>query len=267
MKKLGIIIITAVLLLGLGQCKKKEAPFTPNHVVQEGWVHITVKVGDDSKHEVDPFTGAVNFTDHDILYVGNNHHYVGSLEYSIEDNAFTGDLLESALSSEDYLHFYFVGDLPVSADDLIEGTTTSFTVDIHDQSAKLPVLSYGHSAEQYDPDNDEATYTVFLENKCGLVKFALVEGSSSNVTVAGVKTSASIDFSNTSNPIKAVGDAGNITLYSETANAKWAILLPQGAMETTATIEGVSFPVNIPKIEPNDHCTSGIIIDNTGGGK
>lgn len=258
MKKLCIIIIAAVLFLGLGQCKKTEAPITPNHVTEEGWVHITVKVGDNSKHEVDPNTGVVSFTNGDILYVGNNGKYVGQLEYSSTTHAFTGDLLESALSTNDYLHFYFAGGLSVTG--LTAGETTSFNVDIHDQSQKLPVLSYGASEERYT--SEEATYTIFLENKCGLVRFGLVSSTDSNVTVNGVKTAATFDFGHPSNPIVATGNDGAITLFPQTGTALWALMLPRDAMDATVTVDNAPYDVNIPAVEPNSYITSGITIVN-----
>ena len=141
MKNIVTFFIAMMLVFGMSQCKKKTE--TIESVGGGKVVHITVRVGG-SKHIVFPNTGAVVYGDGDVIYVGNNGHYVGSLTYS--EGTFSGDITDP--STVDYLHFYFVGGLAPSAAPSA-GTTTSFTVNISDQSSVLPVLSYGRSDIKY----------------------------------------------------------------------------------------------------------------------
>lgn len=246
MKKFSTIIIAMALVLGLGQCKKQETPATTDP--EDGLVYITVNVGDDgAKHEVYPNTGAYVFTNGDTLYVGNNGHYVGKLGY--KDGAFSGSI--TSPSTEDYLHFYFLGGLAPSAAPTA-GSTTDFTVSIADQSSKLPILSYGQSTQKYTDAN--ATYSTILRNKCGLVKFVLSEATTHLVTVSGLKTTATIDFIN--NAITPTTATGGITLFSQNDSDKWAILLEQ------SSISGLTVLVSGFEAEIDETTLPGVISNN-----
>ena len=254
MKKLSTIIIAMALVLGLGQCKKQETPTTTD--LEDGLVYITVNVGDNgAKHEVYPNTGAYVFTNGDTLYVGNNGHYVGKLGY--KDGTFSGTI--TSPSTEDYLHFYFLGGLTPSAAPTA-GSTTDFTVSIADQSSKLPILSYGQSTQKYTDAN--ATYSTILRNKCGLVKFVPQVATSRPVTVSGMKTTATIDFA--AGGITPTGTTGDIMLHSESDAAKWAVLLQQDAVDdATVTISGYEASVSVPTITNNYYNNSGVGISMT----
>ena len=253
MKKLSAIIIAMALVLGLSQCKKQETPTTSD--TDDGKVYITVNVNDGAKHEIYPSTGAYVFTNGDILYVGNNGHFVGTLEY--QSGAFSGSI--TSPSTSDYLHFYFTGGkTPAIAP--TAGSTESFTVSIADQSSKLPVLSYGRSTQLYTDAN--ATYSTTLRNKCGLVKFVPSLGTSKPITVSGMKTTATIDFATPG--ITPTDATGAVTLYSVSDSEKWAILLPQDEV-TLDIANGYTLAENftVPAIAANSYLNNGIALNLT----
>ena len=91
------------LLLGMTQCKKEQVSSSENN-----GVNITLKVdGGSEKLNVYPATGAVIFTAGDEIYVGNNGKYVGTLTF--ENGLFQGTIESEDFSTDDFLHFYFVG--------------------------------------------------------------------------------------------------------------------------------------------------------------
>lgn len=242
MKKLSAIIIAMALVLGLGQCKKQETPTANN---EEDMVYITVNVDDDgAKHTVYPSTGAYVFTDGDVLYVGNNGHFIGTLEY--QSGAFSGGI--QSPSTDDYLHFYFLGGKGPQAP---EAGTESFTIDIADQSDNLPVLSYGPSTQKYTDAN--ATYTTTLKNKCALVEFTTNEiPVETAVSLSGMQTEASINFND--NTITPTSTTGSLTLHAESATSRWAILLPGEEVTATASAEGYnSSTVTVPAVSNNGY--------------
>lgn len=253
MKKISTIIIAMALLFGMAQCKKQETPATPNAEGNE--VYITMKVGGGDRHIVYPGTGAVVYGNGDVIYVGDGSKYLGTLSFN--DGVFGGTITEPAVG--DYLYFYFLGGLTITP----SATTTSYTVNIANQSQKLPVLSCGRSSAPYSTSN--TTYSSMLENKCALVKFGLTTGTSDAVSVAGMRTGATINFNNPESPIVAKGSTGSITLKSEGSTEKWAILLPQNAVSNAnVTIgSGSGFTVDVPATTANGYITSGIEIDNT----
>ena len=246
MKKFSAIIIAMALVLGMSQCKKQETPSSNN--TEDGMVYITVNVDNDGgRHHIEPSVGAYVFTNGDSLYVGNNGHYVGKLGY--KDGAFSGGI--QSPSTEDYLHFYFLGGKePVSAPTT---STTDFTISISDQSSNLPVLAYGHSTTKYTTDGN-ATYSTTMRNKCALVEFATNEiPVETAVSISGMKNTVQIDFTN--HTINPTGTPGSITLYAESATSRWAILLPDNSVSTTATAEGYneSESFTVPAVANNGY--------------
>ena len=255
MKRITLALVAFMLVLGMTQCKKEQQ----NDIIpDEGeTVYITMKVADDGgKHDVFPSTGAVVYGNGDVIYVGNNGHYVGTLTYA--NGAFSGTI--TSPSTSDYLHFYFTGGKTPAATPTTN--TTSFTVSIADQSTKLPVLSYGHSTSKYV--DGTTAYTCVLENKCGLVKFVPSQATSNPITVSGMKTTATIDFSTSSPGITPTDATGTVTLYSASSSEKWAILLPQNEVTTNIangyTLAG-SFTV--PAIAANSYLNNGIALNLT----
>ena len=244
--------MSLALILGLNQCKKKVDPIASG--TNGKWVQITLDVeGIGQKHIVYPGTGAVVYTNGDVVYVGNNGKYVGSLTYN--DGVFSGSILNP--STVDYLHFYFVGNITPSTTPTA-GSTTSFTVNIANQSSKLPVLSYAHSTNKYT--DGTATYSCMLMNKCGLMKFVPATATSAAITVGGMKTTATVDFATPG--ITPNGSTGAVTLYPETNSAKWAVLLPQAAVNNPAvTISGYASSItSVPEVTNNMYYNTGVSI-------
>ena len=262
MKKIITLIIALALVLGLSQCKKNVeqiATVTPG--VNGNLVHISVNAGHGDKHVVYPESGAYVFENGDKLYVGNNGHYVGTLEYY--DGAFSGDIETDTTTYHDFLHFYFIGGeyagtLYTSGND----ATTSFEWSIADQTgSKLPILSYGHSTQKFK--NTTSVYTCMLENKCGLVKFwAWPAPSTSNTlfTISGMKTTALIDFENPG--ITASDDNGVVKLHKISGSdpaERWAILLPQSSVPAAtvsykdADNHDVAQTIYMPEIKANTY--------------
>ena len=238
MKRISTIIIAAALLFGLAQCKKQETPAEAGKAV-----HITLSVGGNGgKHVVNP-SGTVDYSDGDVIYVGNGGKYVGSL--TREDGVFSGDIYGP--STADYLHFYFLGGM-TPADAPAAGETTSFTIDIASQGAKLPVLSYAHSAENYTEASTE--YAVELKNQCALVEFTLDAATDETVTLGGLKTGATVNFAEPG--ITPTETTSAITLFADSENGavRYAILLPQEAVAgATVTIGENSYTVDVPAVE------------------
>lgn len=255
MKKTILGLVAIMLVVGMAQCKKEQPT---NATVDEGeTVYITMKVADDgSKHIVYPGTGAVVYSNGDRIYVGNNGKYVGSLTYA--NGAFSGTI--TSPSTSDYLHFYFTGGkTPATAP--TAGSTTSFTVNISDQTNKLPVLSYGHSSTKYVDGN--TAYTCMLMNKCALVKFVPAIPTSETIGVGGMKTTATIDFATPG--ITPANATGEVTLYSVGKSEKWAILLPQDEVTnpTVAVNDFHSTIESVPEVTANMYYNTGVGVSMT----
>jgi len=262
MKKFNAIIIAMALVFGLGQCKKQETPTTSD--TNDGMVYITVNVGDNGgKHIVYPNQGLCGFDNGDILYVGNNGHYIGYLEYCNDANGrrFEGYINSTNTSTNDKLHFYFLGGKGPATLGLTN-ETTNFDINIADQTAELPILCYGTSSQYWS--STSGPYSATLKNKCALVKFGLLAGTTNAVTVSNMLTTATVNFA-TPGITPVTNTTGAITLYPESATEKWAILLPQDD-----AIEG--FTVNIGNelytvtgsysITNNGYINSGIVVEN-----
>lgn len=261
MKKITLALVAFMLVLGMTQCKKEQQP--NNTPTADGeTVYITMKVADNGgKHVVYPGTGAVVYGNGDKIYVGNNGKYVGTLTYA--NGTFSGSITNP--STSDYLHFYFTGG-KTPATNPTAGSTTSFTVDISNQSSKLPVLSYGHSTSKYI--DGTTAYTCMLENQCGLVKFVPSIVTSEAISVGGMKTTATINFASGSEGITPVDATGSVTLYSVSDSEKWAILLPQNEVESPTVIVNRLIFIqttieSVPVVTANLHYTQGVNIAMT----
>lgn len=253
MKKLKLMALVATLLVTMAQCKKQETP-SSNEIEGEK-VHITLEVDNGAKNFVHPETGTAFFTNGDEVLVANNGHYVGKLTYNSSNRHFDGYI--SGAVESDYLHFYFMGN-----QDLVEGTptssTTSFTVNISDQTNCYPQIAYAPSDVKYA---GEMAYKACLLNQCALVKFTTNEiPVETVVTVSGLNNQVSVDLGSKEFSFSQT-NGGNIALHAESATSRWAILLPQENISTlTASAEGYSgttfdFPVSL--ICNNDYLTTG----------
>lgn len=257
MKKITLALMAVMLVLGMTQCKKEQPTPTPYPTPDGEVVYISMKVDDGGKHIVYPGTGAYVFEDGDVIYVGNNGHYVGTLTYN--KGTFSGSITNP--STSDYLHFYFTGG-KAPTDAPTAGSTTSFTVNISDQTSKLPILSYGRSHIKYV--NGTTAYNCMLENKCGLVKFVPTIATSEVIRVGGMKTTATINFATPG--ITPTNATGNVKLYAASNSEKWAILLPQNEVASPqVTINHfINTAIeNVPSVTANLYSTAGVSIAMT----
>ena len=243
------LLLALAVMLTFTQCKKDD-PIAPEGSGQK--IHISLKVANGSRHDVTTGTGVVTYSNGDVIYVGNGSQYIGSITH--DGTNFSGTVTVPDGTSK--LYFYFVGGAPITPTTLSSGTT-SYTVDISNQSSKLPVLSLGEAAY-----TGEGTYTCELKNKCGLVKFVPATATSATVTLNGVYNRATIDFA--SPGITPTGEPGNIALCPAADDAKWAILLPQSDATATATIGGITYAIeSFPNITNNYYNNTGVAISSS----
>lgn len=293
-KKLISLLLACLMLVAFTGCKKKLATISkPNSTAKS--VYITLNSGDDSKVVVtpgfeDPEThqiyAKVDFEDGDIIYVGNNGKYCGYLEYDDETHNFSGTVAPE--SENDYLHFYFMGNkTPLNVVDVYNNdgnkigytatainpavnNTTTFSVNITNQTVKYPVISYAHSTKKYT--SGVTSYSAKLQNYCSIMKFT-TNGSGLSmdnpVTISGMFNKVTVNFAanngaTTGNPYSyakmGITDEGDITLHAETATERWAIVLPNSERPTSgASAQGCYSLTNltIPRIERNMYYASG----------
>ncbi len=274
MKRLSTIIMALALVLGMSQCKKEETPTTGNTTPSNPGVHITVNVGENEdnggkgengeRHNIAPAYGLFSFSSGDVLYVGHDGKFVGTLTFA--NGFFDGTIYPDATVTDQPLHFYFVGNAAVTGTPVAE-QTTSLSINIADQSENLPVLSYGASTKPFTGAG--TTYSTTLRNQCALVRFDLLNQGDYEVTLSGVPTQATVDFAN--NAITPnTSTTGDITLYGEEGNTaiRWAILLPGtnlgdkiGEDEGDLTWNGEG--ETIPVMANNTYINSGISINNS----
>ena len=252
MKKLAIFVAAFVLTLGLAQCKK-EQPATPQNT-DANLVHLTVKVGDGSRADIaDPSaSGQYTFKTGDKLYVGYDNTCVGYLVY--DNGAFTGGLELTEATEAQKLHFYYLGGRTATQD----GETQQYTVDISDQTSDYPVISCGTSTKDYSASRN--SYTTVLLNQCALVEFTTNEiPVGTVVSIGGMKNKVTVDFGN--NTLAPSDETGSIMLHAASTTSRWAILLPQDGVTTTATAEDYyeSCDFNVPAVAINNY-----LADNNG---
>jgi len=245
MRRMIYFVMALTLVLGLAQCKKEQTIEPENEVKT---VDITLKVGRNSgsKHDINTTTGAVDFKNGDVIYVGNGSTYIGTLTYS--GTIFSGSINQPADGTE--IYFFFVGGLTTTPADL--SGQSSFTVDISNQSTKMPVLSCNHVTYS----SSTTSYSCVLQNQCALVKFTTASGTDDPVHVGGLYTEAQIDFA--SKTITHTDTKGFVNLYPDADDnkAKWAVLLPQtGFEDAEAAIAHVGYTTTIPTIAADGFIT------------
>ena len=269
MKKLSTIIMALALVLGMSQCKKQETPTTGNTTPTNPGVHITVNVGDKDgkdnngeKHNIAPEYGLFSFSSGDVLYVGHNGKYVGTLTFA--NGFFDGTIYPDATVTDQPLHFYFVGNAAVTGT-LSANETTSLSISIANQSANLPVLSYGPSTKPFTGAN--ATYSTTLKNKCALVKFILDNPTEETVILSNVPTVATVNFANPTSETAIAAtdltDLHDITLRYDAnwnENLRWVILLPGTNLSNCGvTWQGEG---NMPAMENNTYVNANLQLNN-----
>ena len=242
MKRISLILAAAVLVLGLSQCKKQEQE-QPSPVVSGETVAITleVKTPAGSRIDVNTVTGEVSFEQGDVVHVGSGGQYVGTLTY--KGSTFKGNLTNPALNQP--LYFYFLGNKGINP----QGNEV-YTVDISDQTGKLPVISFAESKEAF---SGQGRYTAFFLNKAALVEFELQGENNKNVRMrngdvlhlTGLKNEVRVDFSN--NVISCSEGNNNYVdanVVDATRTKVYAILLPdsnglaEGGQGTASVVNG-----------------------------
>jgi len=223
--------MACLMVLGLTQCKKNE-PTNNNNADNGNRVNITLKLdngGQRAHPEEDPETGWANvvYDNGDVVYVGSGGKYMGCLTYN--GTVFTSSINAAATEGEP-LQFIFLGGQDFHAS-LTENSTTEYTFNIGDQSNGLAVISCAPSNEDFSPT--EQNYTAYLRNKCALVKFDLGSVSTdAAITIAGLKTEATIGFGGTVTNGTTTGD---IVPYG-TGSTRYAVVLSDQAAVTNGTI-------------------------------
>ncbi|MBR3491716.1 MAG: hypothetical protein IKH44_05410 [Bacteroidales bacterium] len=223
MKRISIILMAFALTMTMSQCKKNEGQTTSNDEVVT--ITLDVKQNNGSKVVVNPNTGTVDFETGDKIYVGSGGKYVGFLTHN--GTNFSGNITNPTENQP--LQFYFLGNV-TPQETLSAGTTEECSVIISDQTEHLPVISCAASNENYV--SGVTGYSAHLLNKCALVKFNVTTPSNSPICITGMKNKVTVDFTqNTMTP--SMDGEGVIKLPAGAGEnvEKWAILLPQEALE------------------------------------
>ena len=257
MKRFGTIVTALLVLVALTQCKKEEQP-TPANGSEAVTITLDLKSNGGTRVDVNSTTGEVTYQNGDVIYVASGGHYIGTLTYN--GTNFTGGITDPTVGEP--LHFYFLGNV-APAETLAAGITTTCSVVISDQTEHLPMIEYAPSNENYD--SGATTYTAMLLNKCALVKFNVTTASEAATCITGMKNKVTVSFTeNTLTPSQE--ENGIITLPAGNGE-KWAILLPQEAVEAgedgTAYSEDGAFTGTrgaVPAIRNNGYLTMGIDI-------
>jgi len=265
MKRLGMIVMAGLLVLGLAQCKK-EQPATPEN--EGNVVMITLNVGDGSngsKANVNPNSSPmISFEDGDQILVASDGHYVGTLTRT--GGVFSGDITDP--TPDVPLYFYFLG----NKEGTLEAGATTCTVNISDQSnyPHLPVIAMGKSTMNYSASVD--SYSSKLYNKASLMKFIVTTPSVAPICITGMNNEVTVNFMQAASDADNNGfsygmnaaDGGLIKMAGGTGNntpeAYWAIVLPQGAcVAGTATSIGYTGTrPAIHEISMNQYYSAGI---------
>ena len=260
MKKLSIIAASLALLAAMTQCKKEEQPkpSSQNNVVS---ISLDIKGDGGSRMDVNTGTGEVFYEEGDVVYVANGGRYIGTLTNN--GTNFSGTITDPTVGEP--LHFFFLGNV-TPAETLTAGITTSCSVVISDQTDELPVIEYAPSNETYT--EGATSFTSHLLNKCALVKFDVTTSSSAATCITGFNNKVTVDFAeNTVTP----GKEGNgVIMLPAGSGERWAILLPQEAME--AGEAGSAYSEDgcysgaygaVPAILDNGYLTAGIEVNVT----
>ena len=253
MKKISIIVATLVLLVALTQCKKEQV--TPANDGETVAITLDIKGSKDTRVDVNTGTGAVTYQSGDVIYVASGGKYVGTLTHN--GTRFAGTITDPVVGEP--LHFYFLGNL-TPAEALTAGATQTSVV-ISDQTQRLPVIEYAPSDQNYT--GGAGNFTAMLLNKCALVKFNVTSSSPAATCISGFYNKVTVNFSD--NTLTNSQESNGIITLPAGNGEKWAILLPQSAME--AGTEGSAYSVDgvytgtcgaVPAIPNNGYLTEGI---------
>ena len=257
MKRIGFILMAFALAMMMSQCKKNEGSTTSDDEVVT--ITLDVKNNNSSKVIVNTATGTVDFETGDKIYVGSGGKYVGYLTHN--GTNFSGNITNPTENQP--LQLYFLGNV-TPQETLSAGTTEECSVIISDQTEHLPVISCAASNENYV--SGVTAYSAHLLNKCALVKFNVTTPSNSPICITGMKNKVTLDFTqNTMTPSMDGEGVIKLTAGSGENVEKWAILLPQEALEegeegSAYSEDGVCIGTRpaISTIADNDYFSQGI---------
>ena len=259
MKKINMILMAFALAVTMTQCKKNEGQTTSNDEVVT--ITLDVKQNNGAKVVVNPNTGTVDFETGDKIYVGSGGKYVGFLTHN--GTNFSGNITNPTENQP--LQFYFLGNV-TPQETLSAGTTEGCSVIISDQTEHLPVISGAASNENYI--SGVTAYSAHLLNKCALVKFNVTTPSNSPICITGMKNKVTVDFTQNTMTPSQDGDGVIMLPAGNGENVeKWAILLPQEALEegeegSAYSEDGVCTGIcsAIPTISENNYLSDGIVL-------
>lgn len=265
-RKSIMLLMAFAMLVGMTNCKKNLETIDD---VEDGMINITLNVNGGSKYIVnptghtDPDFATITFEDGDQILVSHDGRLRGVLTYN--NGVFSGAFYNTNIKTNDYLHFYFVGNRWSSSS--TSATIGSCSFDIIDQTENYPVISYGRSREKCEKNKTE--YTATLICKCAIMKFTTNDiGADKAITIKGMNNKVTLNFGanfgeSEVNPFSySVVDKsyGAIGLHPTSENnVYWAILLPQDAVtDTKASSEGyISETFDVPAIEANCYYKNG----------
>ena len=258
MKRISFIVTALALLVVLPQCKKEQNAQTN----EDDTVNITLDIRNGgTRMDVNTVSGEVTYEEGDAIYVVSSGKYIGTLTHN--GTNVSGPITNPTIGEP--LHFYFLGNV-TPAETLTACTTESCSVVISDQTEHLPVIEYAPSDENYTAG--ATAFTAFLLNKCALVKFNVTTSSEAATCVTGFNNMVTVNFTDALFTYSKV-NGGNITLPAGSGE-KWAILLPQEAMEAGETGSAYSQDGTytgtcgaMPAIYDNGFLTAGIAVNVT----
>ena len=258
MKKISIIITALAFFVALTQCKKEEQVTPTNEGVA---ITLDIMNGNGTRMDVNTATGAVTYESGDVIYVASGGRYVGTLTHN--GTRFSGTISDPTVGEP--LDFYFLGNV-TPAETLTAGTTQTCSVVISDQTERLPVIEYAPSNESYTAG--ATTFTAHLLNKCALVKFNVTTSSEAATCITGMKNKVTVDFF--TNTLTHSQEGNGVVTLPAGSGEKWAILLPQNALEageasSAYSADGVYTGTRaaVPAITDNGYLTAGIDVTVT----
>lgn len=234
MKRITYLVMALAMVLGFTQCKKEQTPANGNESVR---ITLNVDKGANSpKVVVDPVGhtnpdyATVSFEAGDVIYVGYNNQYVGTLTYG--EGVFDGTVNISETVEDAHLHFYFIGG--EGFEPTVDGNTA--TVVISDQTAKYPVISYAPSNEVYA---GEGSYSAELKNKCSILKVNVTTPdavAAAPICITGMNNKVTVHFDTPTAEDNGfeygIDGEGVIKMPAkDDDNVSWVIVLPQAALE------------------------------------
>ena len=284
-RKSGAMLLALAMILTFTQCKKRIETINPTQS-NNGGVHVTLRVDNNSKHDINitDNIGKITFDDGDQLWVINGSQIVGMLTYGDVDPAtgvgvFSGTIgidvttlwtnvfhTEIELDPDDYLYFcYFASQDEPGMD--IDNNRLEIAIGLIDQRQKLPLVSMGQTTYKYgyyveNGGLDDLSCT--LRNKCALVKFVLPSETAADVVLTNVCTS--VDFDIYKGEVGFYPNheyAGMVTLYNPSApnasDVRWGVLCPNDAVNAHVLIGNTAYEnaVAIPALQNNQ------LIDDT----